>query len=96
LIAYYPGFNESNTAQQLLGKSTEEAINYLRDMKKKNPNRMAVVDSLGNRLADFAPEGLVATSMLIRNGDLWMLGSPDLEQGENKLKLFKLALKFEK
>lgn len=54
---------------------------------------MAVLESLGNLIDDFAPDGLVANSMLVRNGELWMLEKPDQEVEQDYFRLFRVGLK---
>jgi hypothetical protein len=56
---------------------------------------MAILDSLGNVINDFVPEGLVPRSMLLRNGELWMMEKPDEEEEKDYFRLFKVGLKTE-
>jgi hypothetical protein len=65
-------------------------------MRKKFPTRIAIVDSLGNVVNDFVPEGLEPKSMIIRNGELWMMEKPDEEEERDYFKLFRVGLKIEK
>lgn len=92
VIVYFPGINDQNLGEQLQGKSTEDIIKNIRKLKKKYPNRVAVIDPQGNTLADFIPEKLNPTSMIIRNGDLYMLGSSNIDSNDNLLKIFRLTL----
>ena len=61
-------------------------------MKQKYPNRIAVLDSAGGLIQDFVPEGLEAYSMLVRNGELWMLETPDEEVEQDYFRLIRVGL----
>jgi hypothetical protein len=65
-------------------------------MQKKYPARIAILDSLGNLVNDFVPDGLIASSMLVRNGELWMQEKPDEEVERDFFRLFRVELKVEK
>jgi len=93
VVAYFPGFNKVDIDQSLMNKSSEEAKVFRERMQKKYPNRIAILDSLGNRLNDFVPMGLVAEEMLLRNGELWMLEKPDEEVENDYFRLFRVGLK---
>jgi len=93
VVAYFPGFNKVDIDQSLMNKSSEEAKVFRERMQKKYPNRIAILDSLGNRLNDFVPMGLVAEEMLLRNGELWMLEKPDEEVEQDYFRLFRVGLK---
>lgn len=47
-------------------------MNFGDRMRKKYRHRIAVVDSIGNLINDFDPEGLEPRNMVIRDGQLWM------------------------
>lgn len=70
LIAYFPGFNAADREASFSNKSPEEATNFWKGMREKYPHRMAIFDASGNRLNDFEPERLIASSMVLRNGEL--------------------------
>lgn len=93
IIAYFPGFSKVDIEQDLMNKSPEEAKVFRERMQEKYPNRIAIFDSLGNRLDDFVPKGLVAEEMLVRNGELWMLGKEDPNTEKDYFKLYNLVLK---
>jgi hypothetical protein len=65
-------------------------------MRKKYPHRMAIMDASGNRLSDFEPDGLIAGSMVLRNGELWMMEKPDVEVERDYFRLFRVGLKMER
>lgn len=93
IISYFPGFKRVDIEQGLMNKSPEEATFFRERMQEKYPNRIAIFDSLGNRLNDFVPKGLVAEEMLLRNGELWMVGKEDPNTEKDYFKLYKLVLK---
>jgi hypothetical protein len=96
VIAYFRGLDSNDSKELFDGKSTEEVVAAGRAMRKKFPTRIAIVDSLGNVVNDFVPEGLEPKSMLIRNGELWMMEKPDEEEERDYFRLFKVGLKIEK
>ena len=61
-------------------------------MQKKYPSRIAIVDSSGNILNDFVPQGLEPSSMLLRDGQLWMMEKADEEVERDYFRLFRVAL----
>lgn len=95
IIAYFPGFDLRDSKEYADGKSTQELVNLSREMRRKYPTRMAVVDTLGNLVADFIPKNLDPKSMLLRNDELWMLEKPDLEVEQDYFRLFRVGLKIE-
>lgn len=46
-------------------------------------------------LNDFVPEGLEPSSMLLRNGQLWMMERADEEVERDYFRLFRVGLKIE-
>ncbi len=92
IIAYSTGFNEIDQMEYFSDKSPEEAKVFRERMEKKYPHRIAIVDSLGNCLNDFVPKELMANSMLVRNGELWMCEAPDTETERDYFKLFQVGL----
>ena len=71
IIAYFPGFDAADKEASFTNKSPEEATNFWKGMREKYPHRIAVFDASGNRLSDFEPKGLIVSSMVLRNGELW-------------------------
>jgi len=65
-------------------------------MREKYPHRIAVFDASGNRLSDFEPKGLIVSSMVLRNGELWMKEKPDEKVERDFFRLFRVGLKMEK
>lgn len=57
---------------------------------------MAVFDASGNRLSDFEPKGLVASSMVLRDGELWMQEFPEEEVEQDYFRLFRVGLKMDR
>lgn len=95
LVAYFPGYNNEDTEMRFSDKSPEEAVAFNDRMKKKYPHRISVLDSAGRVINDFVPEGLEAYSMLVRDGELWMLETPDEEVEQDYFRLFKVGLKID-
>src|SRR5690606_8076834 len=95
LVSYFPGYTPLDREESFVTKSPEEARLFRERMGEKYAPRIAVLDSLGNRLSDFVPEGLVASSMLVRNGELWMLEKPDEEIERDYFRLFRVGLKYD-
>ncbi|WP_162415988.1 hypothetical protein [Cyclobacterium roseum] len=96
VIAYFPGFNAADREASFAKKTPAEATNFWKEMRKKYPHRMAIFDVLGNRLSDFEPEGLIASSMVHRNGELWMLEKPDDEVERDYFRLVRVGLKIDR
>ena len=95
LVAYFPGFSGEDTEESFIPRSPEEARRFWEGVRQKYPHRMAVFDSSGHLISDFVLEGLLPTSMVIRNGELWMLEQPDEEVGPDYFRLFRVGLKEE-
>lgn len=94
VTAYFPGLDAPDS-RKYAGKSTQEFIDFNREMRKKYPNRIAIIDSVGNVINDFVPEGLEPKSILVRNGELWMMEKPDEEVEQDFFRLFRVGLKIE-
>lgn len=93
LVAYFPGYDQLDTQTNFENKSQDEAKDFRERMQKKYPSRIAIVDSLGNVINDFVPQGLEPSSMLLRNGQLWMMEKPDEEVERDYFRLFRVGLK---
>lgn len=95
LIAYFPGYDALDIETSLENKSPEEAKIFRERMGKKYPPRIAIIDSAGKVINDYIPEGLEPRSMLLRNGELWMMEKPDEEVEQDFFRLFRVGLKIE-
>lgn len=95
IVAYFKGYDKRDRDESFSNKSTSETRAFLKRMHRKYPIRIAILDSMGNMLNDFVPEGLVASSMLVRNGELWMQELPDEKIEQDYFRLFKVGLKIE-
>lgn len=95
IVAYFPGYDNLDMEESKTNKSPAEWAIFREKIKKKYPYRIAIVDSLGNVINDFVPEGLEPKSMLIRNGELWMMEKPDEELERDYFRLFRVGLKIE-
>ncbi len=92
IVAYFPGYSKEDKEAEKENRSREEKIAFRQGMLKKYAKRIAIIDSLGKRVGDFIPEGLVAESMLIRNNELWMIEEPSVEVELNYFRLFRVGL----
>lgn len=92
-VAYFRGYEKRDRDESSTNKSPEEARAFYERMREKYPIHIAVLDSNGTRLNDFVPEGLRASSMLVRNGELWMQEKPDEEVERDYFRLFRVGLK---
>ncbi len=95
LIAYFPGYDGQDMEESKTNKSPDEWAIFREKIQKKYPRRIAIIDSFGNVINDFVPEGLDPKSMLLRNGELWMMEKPDEEIERDYFRLFKVGLKIE-
>ncbi|AWW31241.1 hypothetical protein DN752_14530 [Echinicola strongylocentroti] len=96
VIAYFPGYDAVDLETSKGNKTPEEAKTFRQRMQRKYRSRITIFDSLGNRLNDIIPSGLEVSSMLMRNGDLWMKEKPDEDIELDYFKLYKVGLKIEK
>lgn len=96
LIAYFPGMKLPDSQPSSEGKSTLELLKLHREMLSKNPIRLAVVDTLGNIVADFVPKNLELRNMHVRNGELWIPEKPDVKADREFLRLFRVGLMIER
>ncbi|WP_339713011.1 hypothetical protein [Cyclobacterium amurskyense] len=95
IIAYFPGYERLDIEEAFISKSPEEARLFWDRMREKYPHRIAIFDTNGNRLNDFEPMGLIASSMVLRNGELWMMEKPNEEIEQDYFQLFRVGLKVE-
>ena len=95
IVAYFRGYEKRDRDESFANKSIKEERAFNKRMYEKYPLQIAVLDSMGNLLNDFVPEGLVASSMLVRNGELWMQENPNEEVEEDYFRLFRVGLKFD-
>lgn len=96
IIAYFPGYSSEDKEAESENKSQEENLIFRERMLKKYAQRIAILDAKGNTVSDFVPKGLVPSSMLVRNGELWMLEKPNEEVEQDYFRLFRVGLKTEK
>lgn len=96
LVAYFPGYDQLDTQTNFENKSQDEAKDFRERMQKKYPSRIAIVDSSGNILNDFVPQGLEPSSMLLRDEQLWMMEKPNEKLERDYFRLFRVTLNAEK
>lgn len=95
ILGYNPGYDGLDTKLFYENKTPEETKIFRERMSKKYPSRIVIIDSIGKVINDFIPDGLEPSSMLLRNGELWMMEKPDEEEERDYFKLFKVGLKVE-
>ena len=92
-MAYFKVYEKRDRDESFTNKSIKEERAFNKRMYEKYPIQIAILDSMGNLLNDFVPEGLIASSMLIRNGELWMQEKPDEEIERDYFRLFRIGLR---
>ncbi|MCH7412966.1 hypothetical protein MM213_05705 [Belliella sp. R4-6] len=89
LISFFPGVPE-------LDQSKYENVAYMEVIpktRKDYPIRMLILDMEGKKLADYAiPNEFDARQWLVRDGYIWFLGTENLEEEEDFVKVFKVML----
>ena len=90
VLSYFPGFDAADTEMSI---STNTGPDFWTEMQKKYPARIAILDSQGKVLNDFVPDDLHETTMIFRNGELWMMAKPDGEVELDYFQIFKVGLK---
>ena len=93
LVAYTRGYSPEDIEMRKANKSEMETIDFNARMAEKYPVHLAILDSLGNLVNDFVPDGLKAESMLLRNDELWMQETPDKEVEQDYFRLYRVALR---
>lgn len=95
LVGYFPGYDDADTEIRFSKKSPEETASFNTRMKEKYPYQIAIFDSLGRLVNNFIPGKLDPKSMVVRNGELWMLEKPDEDIEQDYFRLFRVGLKIE-
>ena len=90
LLTYFPGYDAGDTEESLSSKVSQE---FWERMREKYPDRIAILDSKGEVVNNFVPTEVWARSMLVRNGELWMMGKSDGEVELDYFQIFKMGLK---
>ena len=93
LVGYFPGYDKQDFAISLENRSPEEGRYFGERMRKKYLHRIAIFDSLGNLVNDFAPSSFDPRSIILRDGQLWAMEKPDTEVEKEYFKLYRLGLK---
>lgn len=92
VLAYFPGNDATDRELLWVNKTPEEAMAFRESMQKKHPKRIQVTDLAGNRLLDFAPYRYHPETMLLRDGQLWVMAKPNLDVEEEFFKVYRLVL----
>ncbi|MCH7412838.1 hypothetical protein MM213_05020 [Belliella sp. R4-6] len=95
LVAYFQGYDDVDREYFFANKTPDESKELRERLKEKYPYRLAIFDSLGKRLNDFSPEDYDPTSMLLRDGQLWVMEKPDPEVEKEYFRLYRVGLKGE-
>ena len=90
LLSYFPGFDAADTEMSL---SANIGPDFWTEMRKKYPTRIAILDNQGQVLNDFVSEGLLENTMMVRNGQLWMMGKHNGEVELDYFQIFKVGIK---
>ncbi|WP_339713005.1 hypothetical protein [Cyclobacterium amurskyense] len=94
LVSYYPGYDAYDREVSASNLSPIERKEFIARMREKYNNRVVVMDSTGNLLAEIDPGNLWPSTTIIRNGELWMMEfDPEIEL--DYFRLFKVSLKLE-
>ncbi|GAB3005640.1 hypothetical protein GCM10027284_24270 [Cyclobacterium sediminis] len=93
VVAYSQGYNEMDLMELSTNKLPEESRDFRQKMREKYPSRIAILDSLGHLVSDFDTKGMLAQSMLVRSGELWMMEKPDEEVEKDYFRVFRVGLK---
>lgn len=90
LIAYFPGYDAGDTEASFSSNIQPE---FWDRMREKYPDRLAILDAKGEVVDDFVPDEFWPRTMLMQNGELWMLGRSNEEVELDYFQLFKVGLK---
>ncbi|AFL83757.1 hypothetical protein Belba_1120 [Belliella baltica DSM 15883] len=93
LVGYFPGYDKQDLAIYSENKSPEESREFGERMRKKYLDRVAIFDSLGNLVSDFAPSTFDPRSIILRDGQLWAMEKPDPDVEKDYFRVFRLELK---
>lgn len=93
IVGYFPGYDHKDKEELFENKSPEESRGFVERMRKKYQHRVAILDSLGNIINDFVPEGLDPKNMIIRDGQLWIMEKPDPDIEKEYFRLYRVGLK---
>jgi hypothetical protein len=92
VLAYFPGNDAADRELLWVNKTPEEAIAFRESMQKKYPKRIQVTDLEGNRLLDFAPDHYHPETMLLREGQLWVMAKANTDFEEDFFKVYRLVI----
>lgn len=94
LVTYFPGYDTYDREVSASYLSPTERKEFISRMKEKYFNRAVVLDSNGNFLAEIDPENLWPSTLIEKNGELWIMEyDPEIER--DFFKLLRVSLKFE-
>ncbi len=91
IVAYFQGYDKVDKEYHFAKKTPDESKELRKRLEKKYPFRLAIFDSLGNLLKDFVPSDYDPSSMLIRDGQLWVMGKPDPDVEKDYFKLYRIG-----
>ncbi len=95
LVGYFPGYDKIDLAVDSENKSPEESREFGDRMRKKYLHRVAIFDSLGNLVNDFAPTTYDPRSIILRDGQLWAMEKYDQDVEKDYFRVFRLGLKID-
>lgn len=95
ILGYFPGYDQQDLANSRENKSPEEWNEFRERMLKKYPHRVAIFDSEGGLINDFALTNVDPRNIILRDGALWTMGKVDTEVERDYFMVYKLGLKFD-
>lgn len=93
IIGYFPGYNNQDQIESFENRFGEEAREFGDRMRMKYQSRVAIFDSLGNLVNDFLPTDLSPSSIILREGQLWVMEKPDPDVEKEYFRLYRVGLK---
>ena len=95
LVSYFPGYDYADTEERFVNKSNYEAVAFKKKMDKKYQDRLAVFNRSGDLINHFVPGdyGILGGSMLLRDGQLWVMGKTDPNVEKDYFKVFRIDFK---
>lgn len=95
LLTYFPGYDVLDRKVSTSNLSPEERGAFRARMSEKYSSRLVVLDSMGMLLAEIDPGNLWTGTLIVRNGELWMMEKLDTEIERDYFRLFRVQLKLE-
>ncbi|MCH7401032.1 hypothetical protein ACFOUP_02000 [Belliella kenyensis] len=91
VVGYFPGYDSQDQIESMENKSPEEARAFGTRMREKYLDRVAIFDSTGELLFDFAPEDYHPRSIIQRDGSLWAMQKENQDVELDYFGIFKIG-----